>query len=387
VFSTNNTTFPASPVNGQTVLVNGVLWCYSTIEGSAAWNPLTNQKNSYVHTQAVASFQWTVVHNLGNENLVYGVYDSDGNLTIANIHFINNSSFTLNFTSATAGRVVVFADAQRHAQSLSATAFTADSVSIASGVVTADNTGVHINGFPVPVLVGGLIPAAQIPTLQWPNINGTPTTVSGYGITDAYTKAQTSALIATNAVGSTTQNFAANTISVAGNILPTGTGQTIGSPVARFSAIYVNEAYLAASTLYIDGTPVMKTTAENVHITADLNQGILIQTTGTGHLTLDSAAGTTIQTSAQNADCVVQATGLGSLARITSATEVKLTAPVVTLLGAVGITGDTTITGNFIVTGIIVTVNSTNVIIKDNIIVLNKGEIVAVSLLVYQVLK
>jgi len=58
VFSTNNTTFPASPVNGQTVLVNGVLWCYSTIEGSAAWNPLTNQKNCYVHTQAVASVHW-----------------------------------------------------------------------------------------------------------------------------------------------------------------------------------------------------------------------------------------------------------------------------------------------------------------------------------------
>ena len=60
VFGENLSEFPENPKMGQAILKEGSLWIYSTISGLSTWYPLTNKKNSYVHTQAIASFQWTV---------------------------------------------------------------------------------------------------------------------------------------------------------------------------------------------------------------------------------------------------------------------------------------------------------------------------------------
>lgn len=181
--------------------------------------------------------------------------------------------------------------------------------------------------------------------------------------------------------GSLVENFATNTISVAGNIIPTTNGvQTIGSDTYRFKAIYVDEAYLSTNTLYLGDTPVLGTNLDTITIKADLDQSINVKTTGTGQTLLTSQNGVEISTSGLNADVKVQATGTGGRAVLAATQEVNMTATDIKMIGNVDITGNTvvdnlTVGGSFTVLGNPVVVNATTVEVSDNILVLNKGEV------------
>jgi hypothetical protein len=175
--------------------------------------------------------------------------------------------------------------------------------------------------------------------------------------------------------GSATQDFATKALTVSGDIMPSVAGVTnIGSASKKFAAIYAKEMYLDASTLYVDGVPVLGSSANTITFTSDNNQGMRIATSGTGNLVLDSAASTTIQTTGQNGDVLIQSSGQGALTRLTSATQVTITAPTVATVGDQTISGNLTVTGNFTVSGTPTTVNSTVLVVKDNIITVNKGE-------------
>ena len=384
VFGKNRTDFAPSPRLGQTDLVNGVVWVYTTIDGVSTWYPLTNRKNSYVHVQAVSAFQWVVNHGLNTADVLYGAYDESGALMVANRTIIDGNSFRLNFTSAVAGRCVVFADSERFASNISASTLTAASLSVADGVVVADSTGLKVSGQSVATLDGGTLNASQIPFVPFSKIASLPTTVGGYGITDAYTKVQTNALLAekADAGGSSTVSFAADSITVSGDILPAIPGvSNIGSPTQKFAAVYTQEMHIDANTLYIDGVPVLGSTADTIQVTADPNQGIRIATTGSGQTVLDSQATTTIQTNGANANVSIIASGTGSIVQLTSNTEARLTAPIIRVMGDLNASGNGTVGGNLTVTGNLVVsgtqsqVNSTVVTVKDNIVVYNNGEI------------
>jgi hypothetical protein len=177
------------------------------------------------------------------------------------------------------------------------------------------------------------------------------------------------------AAGSATQDFATKALTVSGDIMPSVAGVTnIGSASKKFAAIYAKEMYLDASTLYVDGVAVLGSSANTINFTSDVNQGMRIATSGTGNLVLDSAASTTIQTTGQNGDVLIQSSGQGALTRLTSATQVTITAPTVSTVGDQTISGNLTVTGNFTVSGTPTTVNSTVLVVKDNIITVNKGE-------------
>jgi hypothetical protein len=167
----------------------------------------------------------------------------------------------------------------------------------------------------------------------------------------------------------------ANVASLTGDILPAVSGASnIGSPTKKFNAIYTEEMHIDANTLYVDGVPVLGSTANTITFTADTNQGMRISTSGTGSLVLDSAAGTTIQTTGQNGDVLIQSSGQGALTRLTSATQVTLTAPTVAIAGDQTVSGGLTVAGNLTVSGTTTTVNTANLVVKDNIITVNKGE-------------
>lgn len=260
--------------------------------------------------------------------------------------------------------------------------------------------------------------AISTATPTFETLVGLPTTIDGYGITDASTISATTAAVAdettramlvediltanltdeinraiaaealmaksadvitlisnTTHIGSTSIDFAVKGLTIAGDILPAISGvSNIGSPTDKFASIYTKELHLDANTLYIDGIPVIGSSANAIHISADINQGIRIATTGTGQLILDSHMSTIIQTNGANADVVVQASGQGSLARISSATQIVLTAPSINVQGTASIAGDLTVTGNMTISGTTVMVNTTNLTVKDNIITVNKGE-------------
>jgi hypothetical protein len=167
----------------------------------------------------------------------------------------------------------------------------------------------------------------------------------------------------------------ANVASLTGDILPAVSGvSNIGSPTKKFNAIYTEEMHIDANTLYVDGVPVLGSTANTITFTADTNQGMRIATTGSGTLVLDSVASTTIGSSGANADVVVQSTGTGGLTRLSSATQITMTAPTVATVGDQTVSGNLTVSGNFTVAGTPTTVNSTVLTVKDNIITVNKDE-------------
>ena len=160
-----------------------------------------------------------------------------------------------------------------------------------------------------------------------------------------------------------------------GDILPASANvSNIGSANNKFNSLYTKTLYLDANTLYVDGVPVLSSSANNISFSADPNQGLRFTTTGTGNVLLTSNAGTTIQTTGQNGDVIVQSSGLGALTRLTSATQVTLTAPTVAVSGNQTVSANLTVSGNFTVAGNVTAVDSTITNIKDNVITLNKGE-------------
>ena len=175
--------------------------------------------------------------------------------------------------------------------------------------------------------------------------------------------------------GSTSIDFAAQNLTVSGDIMPTASGvSNIGSATKKFASVYTKELFIDSNTLYVNGVPVLSSSSTTLNFSADPNQGITITTTGTGQTVLNSQAETVIQTNGQNADVVIQAGGQGSLARMTSTTQVVLTAPSVSVVGDGTVSGNFVISGNLDVKGTTTMIESTNTTIKDNILTLNKGE-------------
>ena len=110
LFEEGNTEFPTTPVKGEFAFVSGILYMYTSIRNIETWYPLTNLRKSYVHIQEIVSQTWTINHNLGSTTFIFMVYDSAGNLVLANLNDVLENSFVLNFDSAISGKVVMFAD-------------------------------------------------------------------------------------------------------------------------------------------------------------------------------------------------------------------------------------------------------------------------------------
>ena len=182
--------------------------------------------------------------------------------------------------------------------------------------------------------------------------------------------------------GSSAQNFAANNLTLTGDLLPAVDGtQNIGSASLRWSTIFVNEAKLSVNTLYIGDTAILGTQADTIRIKADPGQSIWMSTVGVGSTLITSENQVQISSSGINADVIINATGAGSDVRLGSASSVVFTAPTVvttgdsTVSGTLTVAGNTTLNGNLTVNGTQTVVNTTTVTAKDNIITVNAGEV------------
>ena len=154
---------------------------------------------------------------------------------------------------------------------------------------------IHIGGAVLSANVDGSI---ALPAGSKVGDTHIPTAVSGLTNDLGFqTAAQVSAAITSAApslTGSTTVDFSTKKLTVAGDILPAVSGvSSIGSPTDKFAAIYTKEMHIDANTLYVDGVPVLGSSANTIQFTADTNQGMRISTTGSGVLTLESQSTTT----------------------------------------------------------------------------------------------
>lgn len=163
-------------------------------------------------------------------------------------------------------------------------------------------------------------------------------------------------------------------VTISSHMLPESNTIDIGSPTKRFRSIYVDEAYLSANTLYVDGVPVIQTKNESIEFNADPGQGISVRTTGTGSSKVSSENSTEISATGVGAIVGVKATGEGGSVNLTASSIVNVSAPDVNLKGAVAVT-DLLVKGALRVAGTTTTIDSENLQVKDNIIDINKDDI------------
>jgi Chaperone of endosialidase len=349
-FDKNYTDFPVNPAPRAMSFVNGVFYIYAEItpnSGFFTWQPIGEKRASYLHTQGVASSTWTVNHNFGTNDFAYFVYDQDHNMVIANNHIVNNNQVQILLSSAMTGTVVMFALQYLNSTSLAV----AKQIDIGNLVLTDDGSGF--------LCVNGSHLATQTQLDLKADLSLVTTLLNNEIDT-----------------GSLTTDFSVQNLNISGNILPSQIGiSSLGSPTHKFGSIYTKELFLDANTLYIAGVPVMASNSSTIQITADNNQGIGISTTGYGQTILNSQAETLIQTNGVNADVAIQTVGIGSMVKMTSANGVIITTPTLSVVGNETISGNLIIAGNITVNGAMSYVETTNLAIKDNVIVLNDGEL------------
>ena len=160
-------------------------------------------------------------------------------------------------------------------------------------------------------------------------------------------------------------------INLHGDIMPSQNSiQKIGSSTNRFKEAWIDSLHISQNTLYLGDTPVLGTSDQTVNIKADPGQSINISTKGAGGNTmLTSENEVQLSTTGLNTQVKIQTTGAGSAVVLGSLNEIRFTSCNITANGTF------TVNGNLLVTGSQVTANVQTVTIKDNIIVLNDGEV------------
>ncbi len=104
-----DTTFPVSPVVGQIVFKNRILYiCVEITGGIPIWVPLTNEITAYTHIQSTSASTWNVVHPLNTAHVSVTVYDTLNRVVMPNEITVNSgSSITVDFGTPAQGKVVV----------------------------------------------------------------------------------------------------------------------------------------------------------------------------------------------------------------------------------------------------------------------------------------
>lgn len=237
--------------------------------------------------------------------------------------------------------------------------FTGDVTSVAgSNVLTLTTTGV----------TAGTYTQVTVDNKGRVSTGANPTSLSGYGITDA-----------AKIDGSNVTTFTIPTLVATSGIVPSLSNLVdLGSTGSRFRAIYVDELYLSGSTLYVNGNSLLTGDNSGITLAPASNLSLNLTTSGSGSLVLTSAGTGSWQVSGGN--LTVETTGSGHKTYVKSASEVQLFAPTLTFNGSVSTTSDLTVannltvTGNFTVNGASSVIHSTQVTTNDNIIVINSGE-------------
>ena len=141
VMESNQAGFPENPKIGTFIIKDQCLFGYLKIGDLETWYPFASKTNSYIHTQGLASTTWVVNHMLGTNNVWYQVRDNQGQIVSVGKTDIDENKFSLNFTEAIIGTVVVVAP-----DSINVPVIKASSITIAEGAVELNSSGVYVNG-------------------------------------------------------------------------------------------------------------------------------------------------------------------------------------------------------------------------------------------------
>ena len=179
-------------------------------------------------------------------------------------------------------------------------------------------------------------------------------------------------------IGDNTSDTVAMTANLSSSIIPSLTNTfDLGSPSKQWRHLYIS-----TGSLYMNGTPILSSTANELQLTTDTGQSLKLLETSTDTITLQTADGNLTFASSGGGDVVLDpTTGVVSIKgtlqiqdgnKVTSSggntiqfgNNVAITGSLITTTGL-------TVGGNFVVNGTTTTIDSTNINIGDNIIVLN----------------
>jgi hypothetical protein len=179
---------------------------------------------SYVHTQSEASTIWSVAHNIGLPGLVNAlVYDASGQwISPPTVTFVDENHATLTFASAVAGSATVFMPG----------AFAADSLRIGSQL---EVNGVEMTGSGTDLLVGGTALSKVGHDHSFSSLTGKPSSLTGYGITDAASISHAHAFSAITGKPTTVAGYGITDAANLGSVNPSVNG-TASAGVATTAA-------------------------------------------------------------------------------------------------------------------------------------------------------
>jgi len=179
-------------------------------------------------------------------------------------------------------------------------------------------------------------------------------------------------------IGDNTSDTVAMTANLSSSIIPSLTNTfDLGSPSKQWRHLYIS-----TGSLYMNGTPILSSTANELQLTTDTGQSLKLLETSADTITLQTADGNLTFASSGGGDIVLDpTTGVISLKgtvqvqdgnKITSSggntiqfgNNVAITGSLITTTGLI-------VGGDFVVNGTTTTIDSTNINIGDNIIVLN----------------
>ena len=182
-------------------------------------------------------------------------------------------------------------------------------------------------------------------------------------------------------IGDNTSDTVSMTANLSSSIIPSITNTfDLGSASKQWRHVYIS-----TGSIYMNGTAILSSNATDLILTTDNGQSLKLLETAADTITLQTAEGNLTLTSTGAGDVVLDPT--------TGVVSVKGTLQVqdgnkitssggntiqfgnnVAITGSLRTTSDLTVGGNFVVNGTTTTIDSTNINIGDNIIVLNGTE-------------
>ncbi len=228
-----------------------------------------NEGRTFVHVQSTPSTYWAVTHNLGEEYPAITVYDSFDNVIIpSKITTVDETRFNVEFSSNQTGRV-------------SATVgggLPFVSASFVDYVLAVNND--------VPYWKGGIISGSAQIILT--GTTGYNTFSSSIATTTLNIKNRVDSIeVKTGSYATTGSNLFIGTQTLSGSIIPSVDNfYDLGSPMYQW-----RDVYISSGSLYIDGTKVISSTAQELQITTDSGQSIKILESGTDSIILQTADG------------------------------------------------------------------------------------------------
>lgn len=103
------TNFPDVPKPGRIVFKGKRVYiCIEIASGTPAWVPLTNEVDSYVHTETSLTTTWNVIHNLNTTTPLVQLYDENYSQIIPDsIEIVSNNEILVTMGDAMQGRAIV----------------------------------------------------------------------------------------------------------------------------------------------------------------------------------------------------------------------------------------------------------------------------------------